>query len=311
MKPDASRARVHRALCIGAMVHAAVSLALLFVAGGETLLVGVTTLWFFWPIVIALHAGRTAGRAYVSMAVSAVLLALPMKGYLLHFGPSVLMGDVGPVSFHPFDFVGFTAGYVSGWMESNRRAGAETIELKGYGMGGNDTPGVPQLSATAAKRFKLRIDSIALCGVDSHIIGRAAGFNRVSAGVLKRRYGADIMQVLQREWELERQRYEMADEVGRKAAETDIAAGQLTLEVLYEQTSAAAHEIEMASARRYGIALRQVVSGEDQIGLDVLRRVSAYNGVIESEINRRYGVEVAEAVVNEAQRRYLLPARGH
>ena len=313
MSTVASDARWHRIFAVAAVVHAAIIFASLFALYEQeewlwfpAVWVGLTTLWFFWPIILALHPGSSCRRAYVSLAVSALLLALPLRSYLDRFAPHVLGGDDGPVSFNPYDVGAYGVGYISGWVASKDRSGAETIALEGYGMGGGFTPGVPSLSAVAAKRYNVRVHPIASCGVNSYILGRAAGYNAVSAGILKERYGADIMDVLAREWTLEQERYEVAEEAGRAAAQREIAAGQLTLNVATEHVAAENAEIDMTVLAQNDIGLRQIVEGEDDvIGVDVLRYASAYNDIVEAEMERRFGPEVARAAFAAVMQRYL------
>ena len=313
MSTNASHARLHRTFCVVAVVHAAVILALVFPVYTQgswlwlsRLWVGITTLWFCWPVILALHVGRSRRRAYLAMAGSALLLLFPMWSYLSIFGPPVLAPRFGPGSFNPIDIAVFSSGYVSGWIESKQRNQGDTITVEGHGMGGNDTPGIPTLSAAAAKRYNLRVNPIALCSVNPYILGRAAGYNAVSARVLKRRYGTDIFDVLAREWILEQERYELAGDVGRADAQRDIAAGQLTLEVFTKAADAAAPDMSPFPA--HGVALRHVGNENEMIGYDVLRHASAYNHVVESEIERRYGVEVARTIVDAARQRSLYPA---
>jgi hypothetical protein len=313
MSTLASHARWHRIFAVAAIVHATIILAALFAVHQQgtwlwlpRLWVGLTTLWFFWPIILALHAGSSRRRAYLSLGLSALLLVWPIRSYLELFAPSVLAPGFGPGYLDPYAIGRYCAGYISGWVDSKQRSGADIIMLEGYGMGGDETPGVPALSAVAAKRYRLRVQSIALCGVTPYILGHAAGYNAVSAEVMKRRYGADIMDVLAREWKLEQERYEVAAEVGRADAQRDVAAGQLTLEVLPHKANSSA-EPDMRALTRYGVALRQVGSENEMVGLGILRRASAYNELVESEIERRFGAEVAQAVVAAAKRGNLYP----
>ena len=312
MSTKTSPARLHRAFCVAAVVHAAVILALVFPVYTQEswlwlphLWVGITTLWFYWPVLLALHVGRPRRRCYIAIGGSALLLLFPMWSYMSLFGPWVLVRDFGPRSLNPLEAAVFGGGYVSGWIESKQRNQGDTITIEGYGMGGSETPGVPTLSAGAAKRYNLTLNSTGHCGVNPYIFGRAAGYNAASVRLLKRRYGSDILAVLEREWMLEQERSEVADEAGRADAQRDIAAGQLALEVFTNSEDSA--ESDMTPLTQHGIALRYVDNGNERIGLDVLRHASAYNQVVEAELERRYGVEAARAVV-EAAKQYALYA---
>lgn len=301
MSTSASDVRRHRFLALAAILHAAAILAGVFALflsdPSDTsirLWVGVTTLWFVWPFILAFDSGRTRRRTYVAVAVSALLLVLPMREYLGLWAPRVFGGDDGPVSFNPYDIALFSVAYAHGWVRSQRRGGDETITLEGFGMGGNITPGVPPMSADAAEKYKVRVEPIAGCGVDSYILGRASGYNAVSAGVLKRRHGAGVIAILEREWTLEQERWQAAHSSGRADAARDIEAGHLALEVLGKFPNEES-EFDSTLLAGHGITLRHVANGIDAVSDEVMRHAWGYNEVVEAEINRRFGAEVAKA----------------
>lgn len=80
--------RRYRFLGVAAVAHAALLFGTIsFVMGPEVsswalrLWVGLATLWFFWPIILALHAGSSRRRAYASVGVAAAIVALPIFAY--------------------------------------------------------------------------------------------------------------------------------------------------------------------------------------------------------------------------------------
>ena len=310
MNTDSKRCRIYRALCIAAIVHAAVSLAMVFLVSSQgtwiwlpRLWVGLTTLWFFWPIIIALHAGRTARLAYLSTVASAVLLVLPIHGYLTLFAPSVLISENGPQSFHPYDVGLYLAGFVNGSLESIRCSRVRAVRVEGYGLGFN-APGMPPLADEAARKYNIKQEPIAGCVIDSYIHGHAVGWNAISARVLKRRHGADIMNVLEREWTLEQERLEAARPAGRADAERDIRAGNLTLKVLDQQSTAEPPQSDMSVLVQHGVTVSPIINGMNA-PRDILGHAFAYNWVVEEEIKRRFGPSVAVAIEDEIKRRYL------
>jgi hypothetical protein len=197
---------------VAAVLHGGLLLAACFSAAASTsdwplrLWVGLATLWFFWPIILALHAGRSQRGAYAALAVSAALVALPMQGYFSFLAAHVLLPqDVSSLS--PYFLGPFMVGYVRGWSEARQRAGEERIILEGYGMTGQMTPATPPFTAEARENYRIDIKPIASCGVTPYILGHARGCNTRSVAEIKRRYGSGVITAAEQEEAARQKRY--------------------------------------------------------------------------------------------------------
>ncbi|HSH37261.1 MAG TPA: hypothetical protein VK993_00630 [Chthoniobacterales bacterium] len=229
-----TKSRADRHHCIfgvAAVVHAALLLASFsyaLQAWGWPLRVwvGVATVWFFWPIIRALHAGRSRRTAYISMAASAALLALPMQAYYSFLAPQVL-GPDELSSFSPYHVGAFTVGFVRGWAAAKERAGRDPIVLEGYGMGGNYTPGAPPFSKEAAEKYQLNVEPIARCGVTPYIIGHARGYNTAAVGEINRRRGPSVIKAAEQEEAARQQRVTEMKNAGNADAEKNAREGRL------------------------------------------------------------------------------------
>ena len=100
----------------------------------EVLWTGLATLWFLWPIVLALHAGRSAKRAYFSLSIAAVILIQPARGYFRFEASRVFMTDE-LMSFSPYDLVPYGVAYVRGFSDGYRDARSGRLILEAYGFG--------------------------------------------------------------------------------------------------------------------------------------------------------------------------------
>lgn len=205
MSTVSSAVGLHRVFGVAAVFHAGLLMAAMWYLPESEwrswpgrLWVGLTTLWLFWPIILALHVGSSARRAYAALAAAAVLLALPLRLYLEFVGPNILLRNE-VYEFSPYYFVPYSIAYVRGWAEAKNRAGTDPIILEGYGMGGDFTPGAPSFSKAALEKYRLRIEPIALCAVNPYIEGHAKGYNTASVHEIKRRYGSAVIVAAEKE----------------------------------------------------------------------------------------------------------------
>jgi len=91
MLPRPAATRVHRILGLLAVLHSAALLVWLLIAyvryGGwplwvEHLWLGLATLWFVWPLVLALHHGRSFLRWLVPVLFSVPFVSLWIRHYV-------------------------------------------------------------------------------------------------------------------------------------------------------------------------------------------------------------------------------------
>jgi hypothetical protein len=266
----------------------------------EILWAGMVTLWFFWPIILALHVGRSAKRAYVSVGVASVIFALPCLQYLRFEGPRVFMPEE-MISFSPYDLVPYGISYGQGWIEAKRRSGATPILLEGYGFGGQGTPGAPPFSKEALQKYGIQIDPIAGCGVTPRIQGHARGYNRASVAEIKRRWGPDVIPKADQEEVVRQKRFQDFYNAGIAAAQSDIRARRLAI-LICGPTRKGEDEYRNLLRTRYQIELTRVLDADTEIDEDTWARVLGYNEIISAEVRQRFGTEAETAVFCATER---------
>ena len=278
---------------IAAVVHA----ALLLAAVGHVLglglsnwtlrlWVGLVTLWLLWPIVFALHVAASRRRAYIWMCIAAAVIALPMQFYLRFLAPQVFIPNT-MLSFSPYEVGPFAVGYVRGWIESKQRAGMDPIILEGYGMGGGFTPPAPPFSQEKREQYRLHIEPVAGCVIDSYIEGHALGYNTASVGEIRRRYGSAVITAAEREEAAHQKRFTDNNDAGRTAAERDARDGRLAY--LLVRPVAEEEEYRRLFQQRYQIELRRVAEEGENLSEERWAYVQGYNAGASDEIARRYG----------------------
>ena len=278
---------------VAAVMHAGLLLATVsYIMSGASewpvrLWVGFTTLWFLWPIILALHIGRSARRAYIAVAVAAVTLALPMNVYLRLLAPQVFFPNE-MLSLSPYDVGAFTTGYVRGWIAAKQRAGAEVIVLEGYGMGGGFTPAAPPFSAEVLAKYRLEIQPIASCVVNPYVQGHARGYNTAAVAQITERYGAEVITAAEQEEAARQQRYAEIKDSGRAAAEDDARVGRLAY-LLYQPPRGGEEEYRELFREYYQIELRRVAEAYSELDDDRQAYVNGYNDAASDEIARRFG----------------------
>jgi hypothetical protein len=296
---DTAAARRHRLLCWLAVSHAVVILGTMFpvMQDAETnrtwpLWTGVTTLWFFWPLILSLHPGRAKRRVYVAAGLSAALIALPMHVYCSIVAPHVFApgGDISVMS--PYAAVPYAYGFVRGWAEGKRRAGRGTIVVECYGFGCY-TPVAPPFSEEMRSKYRIETDAIAGCGVNDYILGHARGYNIASVREINRRYGSAVISVAEKQ-ETERQELWASKRAsGIADAENDARNGRLAI-LLYQPATDEDAYREMLR-ERYRTELRRVAATPQEMKEDELSYVWGYNEAATRELARRFGDDAQRA----------------
>ena len=146
---------------------------------------GFTTLWFFWPIVLLLHVGRSALRAAVPLLIAGVI-AIPWWPVYSIEG-AMAFGLPTGCTLSPITMTRFIVAYIRGRADAHRdiHDGQLTVEVSGFGAGGIAQP--------LKTGFDAETRVVAGCVVDETILGHERGYNVVSAAEIKRRSGIDIL----------------------------------------------------------------------------------------------------------------------
>jgi hypothetical protein len=200
MSTPSPSARTYKRLGYLALAHAVALFglaALVLQSSGlgwfRDLWVGMSTLWFLWPIVLVLHPGRSALRLAVFALLSAVLLF-----------PSLLFYDrIAPDAFglpdgarmNPLSAWMYFNAYHAGQIEAKRdiAAGILVIEQFGLGAAGGEA------NRILRERYHVEPRAIAGCFVDEKILGHAAGYNSVSEPEIDRKIGRDKIEAAREE----------------------------------------------------------------------------------------------------------------
>jgi hypothetical protein len=151
----------------------------------DPLWVGVATLWFFWPIVLVLHVGRSIVRVTVPLLVAGVIAIPWWRSYSVE-GAMVFGLPMG-CTLSPITMTRFFVADVRGRADAHRdiRDGQLALEVSGFGAGSMAKP--------LKDRYGIDTRVVAGCVVDDTILGHERGYNLVSGAEIKRRLGVDIL----------------------------------------------------------------------------------------------------------------------
>jgi hypothetical protein len=283
---------LYRILAVAAVLHAGVLLATCVYAIDRwdwplRLWVGSTTVWFFWPIILSLHNGRSPRAAYASVAISAVLIVLPMHAYWNFAGRPVLLPEDGPTSLGPYDVGSYTIGYARGWIAAKQRAGTDPIVLEAYGLG-RHTPAAPNFSDEVREQYRIEIEGIAGCLVNSYILGHAKGYNTASVSEIKRRYGSGVITAAEEEDAAREKRSTEMMESGRVDAAKHAREGRLLYHI-YQPARADEEEYRQLLREHYQVELRRVAANPQELDGQRWPYVNGYNEAAGDEVKRRFG----------------------
>ena len=188
----------HRVLGCLAVLHSAAILA--FMAARpwpvpprwfDPLWIGVATLWFFWPVVLLLHAGRSIIRILVPL-FAATVIAIPWSRTYSFVAAGAFGLPMG-CTLSPISTARYFVAYIRGRADARRdvRDGHIAVEVYGFGAGGLVEP--------LEKRYHIDVRVVAGCVVDETLMGHARGYNIVSAAEVRRRFGDEILDYTKRE----------------------------------------------------------------------------------------------------------------
>lgn len=191
MKPSPQAVKVHRLLGALAVVHGLALLALFRFTEGSLLLerlwCGLTTLWFFWPLVLAAHSGRGIKRFLVPV-IGASILFWPIWQMFsvvapIHFGVPFVM------RMTPRSLVRGVMAYHAGRLEAKKDIRNGRLIVEECGLGAGVGPHVTRLQ----EKYGIEIRATAQCIVDEQILGHLAGYNSISEPEIARRFGATFL----------------------------------------------------------------------------------------------------------------------
>lgn len=146
--------------------------------------VALVTLWFFWPVVLALHRGRSAWRLGIFGLLGLVIVLPSLPAYSLD-APSTLGMPFGAY-LNPLTAWQYFSAYRAGRAEARKDVAAGIMAMEVYGLGGFG-PG----ESILRKRYGIDVRSVADCIVNAKILGHAAGYNEVAEPEIDRRVGRD------------------------------------------------------------------------------------------------------------------------
>jgi hypothetical protein len=209
MSTPSPSARAYRRLGYLALAHAIAVFVGFLVSEGGILLpevgVGITwrgrlwialiTLWFFWPLILALHRGRSALRFAVFTLLGALLLWPSLRFYDTS-APEELGLPLG-MRMNPVSVWKYGTAYLAGRFDAKKDVSAGILAIEDAGL----LPGHERWDGPILReRFKIEIKTIAGSVVDETCIGHRDGYNDVSVREIDRRFGWDRVQAARGEF---------------------------------------------------------------------------------------------------------------
>ncbi|MDQ2659030.1 MAG: hypothetical protein M3Y03_01275 [Verrucomicrobiota bacterium] len=304
--------RVYKLLGLLAVVHSAIVFALYWLLMAmnyvsppwyhyvERLFAGLSTVWFFWPIILALHIGSSKRSAYTALGLATAVFFLPALYYFRISGAALFAGE-DMLCLSPYVLGDYGIAYVRGWEDARRDVRADRLILESYGFG-VFTPGAPALSDAVRQQHRIEINQVANCGVNTYILGHARGYNRVAVREIERRFGPELIAQAERDAAARQQRHDDMSNAGKAEAENDIRAGRLVLR-LYRSAIEGENDYRNFLRESYQLDLQRVSQAPLPYDADTSVRSDAYNMVMFNEIRRRFGEEtgLAEVCVTSGQ----------
>jgi hypothetical protein len=202
MDNNSPSARTYRWLGCIALVHAAVPFGLAYFGlsafgydhnWAQRLWVGVVTLWLVWPIILALHAGRSWLRFAVFVFVGLLVLAPSLPAYNLVAQNA--FGLPWIVSMNPWSISKYYRAYREGQTEARKDIAAGILAIEESGFLAGSGPDVQILR----ERYQVEVRALAQCLVNETIIGHENGYNSIAGPEIDRRIGRDKIEAAREE----------------------------------------------------------------------------------------------------------------
>ena len=203
MSTPPSPARNYRRLGYLAIAHALGLLALGAVCLGSgftdesrwllRLWVGLVTTWFFWPIILMLHGGRSWRRCVMFVLIS-LLAFIPSLSFYNRVAPREF-GLPWVVSMNPVSMLAYYRAYREGQAAARKDIAAGILAIEESGFGAGSGPGVEILR----ERYQIEVRPLAGCIVNETIIGHEDGYNSIAGPEIDRRVGRDKVEAAREE----------------------------------------------------------------------------------------------------------------
>ena len=295
MKSVPPEVRLHRLLGVFAVGHAVLLFFIFFPAVTDDwpqwmyrVWVGLATLWFLWPIVLALHPAQSARRVLVPLAIAAPFVFFWFRVYSSLYAPSVF-GLPEFVRLTPRSMFQYAASFGHGWFDGRKTSKTGRLILEAYGPPlGVFTPGAPKFSEETLKQCGIEIKFVASDVVSAPIIAHARGYNDAMMAEIRRRCPAVVKAAEDEDarWE---QSYYDGEKAGRAEAESDLRAGQLAI-VVSDPPKKSDAEFEKMLGEKYQLRFKRLDPKADpKMANKVYGQQSGYNQIADAEIKRRFG----------------------
>jgi energy-coupling factor transporter transmembrane protein EcfT len=201
MGTSSSPMRAYRRLGYLAVAHAIAVLLLGVVVFSTSIVngwlprlwVAVVTLWFFWPVVLALHRGRSPLRFALFISLAAVLLFPGIRLYNM-IAPQTF-GLPWGIGMNPLSVWKYFSAYRTGRADAEKDISAGILAIEESGLGAGTGHSVRLLR----ERYGIEIRAIAGCIVNENILGHEAGYNAVSEAEIERRIGSNRIAAVREE----------------------------------------------------------------------------------------------------------------
>ncbi len=146
--------------------------------------IGLTTLWFLWPVVLVLHRGRSWRRCLLFVLLSGLFFLPSLSQYLWRAAPA--FGLPVFVRMEPVSIWKYYRAWWAGRADAQRDIAAGILAREVYGFG---AAGGGPLVDVLRERYHIETRPVAGCVVNENILGHAAGYNRTSQREVDRRFG--------------------------------------------------------------------------------------------------------------------------
>lgn len=293
---------VNRILGCAAVLHAGLLLLVPSTAGptwlGFThrLWVGLATLWFFWPLILAIRPLMSARLFLGVFLLAAPCLCFWCPMYSTTLAPP-LFGLSDAVSLDPISLLQYSVSYGSGRLDASKAAKTGRLNLEAFGFG-TVTPGAPNFSESVLKQYQIEITHVAGCVIDTAIVGHAKGYNDRMLDEIRRRCGDSVVKTAEEEDARWIQSYTDGEKAGRADARRDLQAQTLAIEVT-DPPKNGDDDLAKMLRERYHVEFRRKDPHVDpKMANQVYGHCAGYNAVMEQELNRRFGENTASSILS-------------
>jgi hypothetical protein len=156
----------------------------------EQLWVGLATLLFLWPIVLAFHSGRSTVRLIVALVVASALFVPCADSYSVI--AAVRFGLPPFVRFTPISIFRYVTAYRAGRADAQKDIKTGHLVIEENGLGAGYYADILKQRCQAEMR-------LGGCVSNEGIEGHAKGYNDVSEAEIERRFGKGVLAAIREE----------------------------------------------------------------------------------------------------------------